>query len=83
MMRLAINTVASQTTTKEEEALGHFTCQKLKKLDNWNALTAILNYKLYGSDEKEAYAHSPPPKCPHLLSLMVNTQIGMNGNLEN
>ena len=36
MIRLSINAIGSNTTTPAEEALGTFTCRKLKKLDNWN-----------------------------------------------
>ena len=151
MIRLVINALTSQTTTKEEEALGHFTRRKLKQLNNWNewlhaerkqldqfhdlemygkptprppksillrphwqyqvrktgerrsrnccdgskrsapllhaiastysscveqpvqrlffALTAILNYKLYAGDAKDAYAHSPPPEVPTFVAI--------------
>ena len=30
-----INALRSIDTTPEEQALGHFTCRKLKTLDNW------------------------------------------------
>ena len=33
---VAINAITSTKTTKEEMKLGHFTCQKLKGLSNWN-----------------------------------------------
>ena len=33
------------------------------------ALTALLNYKLYAGDAKDAYAHSPPPETPTYVAL--------------
>jgi hypothetical protein len=36
MIKIAINTLNSDSITPKEQALGHFTCRKLKKLTTWN-----------------------------------------------
>ena len=33
------------------------------------ALSAYLGYRVYGSDDTDAYAHSPPPKHPTFVSI--------------
>jgi hypothetical protein len=35
-IKIAINTLNSASITAEEQALGHFTRRKLKKLTTWN-----------------------------------------------
>ena len=36
MIQLCINTLGSDAITPEEQALGYYTCKKLKKLSTWN-----------------------------------------------
>lgn len=43
--------------------------QPVKRL--FYALAAQMNYRVYGGDAKDAYAHSPPPKIPTYVQIDV------------
>ena len=48
---------------KEEEALGHFTCQKLKKLDSWNEWLEAERKELDQFHDLKMY-RKPTPQPP-------------------
>jgi hypothetical protein len=62
---LAVHAIRSQATTSAEQALGHFTRRKLKRLDTWHLwhsgeLSSLINFML-----SECLAR--PSLAPHML----------------
>ena len=64
MIRLVINAIGCNTTTAAEEAMGHLTRRKLRKLDNWDEWLTAERKQLNQFHELDMYGQATklPPK---------------------